>query len=162
MIMKFIKLVWMLSVFVIIVFTFVFDGVRVFDFVLGNYTTKVMKVSGNVYETYSRRKSITINGHIDKEKVYFSRFDDKIEELFSLYPGITIEENKIKELNAAYPNTFRNSNKDSKNIEVLKFKNSNIVMLTKDNEFKRWKTRLWLFSLYSMISTIILILIKKK
>ena len=159
--MKFIKIVWILSLAVIIIFHIAFESFRIFDFITGNYNLKIMNISGYSYNTSSRSNSTTINGYIGKEKVYFSRFDDKIGELFSLYPGITMENNEIKELQDVFPNTFKKDD-NPKSIEVLKFKNSNIVMLTKDNEFKRWKMHLYLFSLYSLISIIILILIKKK
>lgn len=160
--MKFIKIVWILSVFIIIVFNLAFEGFRIYDFITENYNVKTMKVSNYNYSSSSKRKSITINGYIGKEDVYFTRFDDEIEELFSMYPGITIENKQINELNSVYNDTFKNSKTNSKNIEVLKFKHSDIVMLIKDDEFKRWKTRLYMFSSYSIISIVILILIKKK
>ena len=161
--LKSIKIFWILSVAVIIIFHVAFESFRVFDFITGNYTVKTMNISGYLYNTSSRSKSITITGScFGNEEVYFSRFDNEIGELFSLYPGIAMENNEIEELSSIFPNTFKNSHNNSKNIEVLKFKNSNIVMLTKDNEFQRWKMRLYLFSLYSLISIIILILIKKK
>jgi hypothetical protein len=160
--MKFIKVIWVLSVAIILIFHIAFEGFRIFDFFTENYSVKTMKILSSNYSSSSKRKSITINGFIDKERVYFSRFDNEIGELFSLYPGIAMENNEIEELSSVFPDTFKNSYNDSKNIEVLKFKNSHIVMLTKDNEFQRWKIRLYLFSLYSLTSIILLILIKKK
>lgn len=160
--MKFIKIIWIVSVFIIIIFHITFEGYKIFDFLSKNYSIKTMEVTDYYYDTYSRRKSITINGFVDKERVYFTRFDDEIGELFSLYPGIATENKEIEKLSSVFPNTFKNSYNDFKNIEVLKFKNTQIVMLTKDNEFQSWKRRLFLFSIYCLTSIIILILIKKK
>lgn len=159
---KFLKIVWILSVFVIVVFNIAFDGYRILDFITGNHTVKTMKISDNSYETTSRRKSITIFGHVGSEKVYFSRFDDEIGKLYALYPEITSNELSANEDNKIISFALLDVNLDnSKHIEVIKFKHSQIVMLTKDNEFQRWKNSLYLFAIYSMVSIIILIFMKK-
>lgn len=159
--MKFLKIIWILSVAVIITFFMAFESFRIYDFITTNYSVKTMKISSYSYNSSSRNESITINGFIDNEDVYFSRFDNEIEELSSMYPGITMGKNKIEELSSIFPDTFKNSIKASKNIEVLKFKNSNRVMLIKDKEFERWKIHLYIYSIYSLISIIILIYTKK-
>lgn len=159
--MKFIKIVWILSVFVILIFYVVFESFRIYDFFTGNYTIETMQVSDYNYSSNSRRKSITIIGHIKNQRVYFSRFDNEIEELYNLYPGIasdklSSEDKKI--ISSVFPDSNLES---SKTIKVLKFKHSQIVMLTKDNEFQSWKTNLYFFTFYCIMSIILFIIIRK-
>jgi hypothetical protein len=140
--MKAIKIIWLASVFVILFFNIAFDGFRTFDYLFDNYSKKEMTVTKYSFDSSSRRKSITIEGVVDKNKVYFSRFDKDIDSLYNLYPAIFSKEKK---------ETI---------IKVLKFQHSNIVMLL-DDEFNHWKTRLFFSGIYCLISIIIFIYIKK-
>lgn len=141
--MKTIKIIWWVSVFVIIFFNIAFDGYRIFDYLLNNYSKKEMVITDHSYNSSSRRRSITVFGTVDKRKVYFSRFDEDIDNLNNAYPEIFSEENKHFVMS------------------VLKFKHSNIVMLIDDNELSRWKARLFFSGIYSLISILILLFLKK-
>lgn len=142
--MKFIKVFWLGSVVVIMLFNIVFEGNRIVDFVLGNYSIKTMKVSKTFFNSSPRRKSITVVGHIDMKEVNFSRFDDEIDDLYSLYPNIS-DNNLNKTIN----------------IEVLKFNSSDKVMVISGNEFDSWKMYLYYSFLYCIISSLILFYLKK-
>ena len=131
---KFLKIVWYLSVLVVFFFNLFFNGWRIFDYVQGNYAVKKMNVENYSYNSTSRRKSITIEGYIDNEKVYFSEFDKNIDKLYQLYPTIFSEN-------------------ENTTIEVLKFKNYQNLLLP--SEFKDWKTELLLSVLYIVVSLLI-------
>ena len=131
---KFLKIVWCLSVFIVFFFNLFFNGWRIFDYVQGNYAVEKMNVENYSYNSTSRRKSITIEGYIDNEKVYFSEFDKNIDKLYQLYPTIFSEN-------------------ENTTIEVLKFKNSHNLLLP--SEFKDWKTELLLSVLYIVVSLLI-------
>ena len=131
---KFLKIVWCLSVFIVFFFNLFFNGWRIFDYVQGNYAVEKMNVENYSYNSTSRRKSITIEGYIDNEKVYFSEFDKNIDKLYQLYPTIFSEN-------------------ENTTIEVLKFKNYQNLLLP--SEFKDWKTELLLSVLYIVVSLLI-------
>lgn len=126
-------------------FDFILDGKRFLDFVSNNYYNSSMKVSKYSYYNSGRAASITIEGNINLEKVYFSKFDDNIDDLTSFYPNIqdTMLNKKI-------------------NIKILKFKNSKNVMTLYDDEFTSWKNRLYLDLMYYIFSIIIFIILKMK
>lgn len=143
----FIKIWWYLSIIVIFVIPILLDGFRILDYLADNYTTKEMVVKYYSYDSSAERKSITIEGVVDKERVYFSRFNEDIENLYSLYPLIFSE------------------NKKDFIINVLKFKHSHIVMLIDDNELIKWeKEKLWcgIYIFFSIVIIFINRLIVKK
>jgi hypothetical protein len=128
--MKTIKILWCVSVLVVFLFFMSFEGYRIFDYVSGDYTVQKMTITDSSYESTPKRKSVMINGNINGEKVYFSRFDEHISELYNLYPFLS------------------SNNKNTSVIEVLKFKHSHKVMLLNDDEFTQWKKHLLMSSLY--------------
>jgi hypothetical protein len=139
--MKAIKIIWYLSILLIFLFNVFFDGYRIFDYCLGNYSMEKMKITNSSSNSSPKRRSLTIEGNINGENVYFSRFDDDINELYNFYPVL--------------------SSKDKKNsiINVIKFKNSENVMLFDGNEFEQWKRNLLLYSLYIFFSVIIILML---
>ena len=135
---KFFKIVWVLSVLIIFTISILFDGFRIFDYIFNNFSKKEMTITNYSYDSSSRIRSITIEGVIDKKKVYFSRFDENIDKLNSLYPKILLK------------------NEERFVINVLKFKHSNIVMLIDDDELLKWKREKILSSIYIFSSLLII------
>lgn len=135
---KFFKIVWVLSVLIIFTISILFDGFRIFDYIFNNFSKKEMTITNYSYDSSSRIRSITIEGVIDKKKVYFSRFDENIDKLNSLYPKILLK------------------NKERFVINVLKFKHSNIVMLIDDDELLKWKREKILSCIYIFSSLLII------
>ena len=134
----FINICWYLSIIIIIVFNISFEGYRIFDYIFKDYTTKEMVIKDYSYDSTARRKSITIEGVVDKERVYFSKFDEDVDKLFNLYPVI-----------------FSN-NKKTFVIKVLKFKHSHKVILVDDNELIKWERNMLISGLYILISIVII------
>jgi hypothetical protein len=130
--------VWVLSVLIIFTISILFDGFRIFDYIFNNFSKKEMTITNYSYDSSSRIRSITIEGVIDKKKVYFSRFDENIDKLNSLYPKILLK------------------NEERFVINVLKFKHSNIVMLIDDDELLKWKREKILSSIYIFSSLLII------
>ncbi|OMQ09280.1 hypothetical protein [[Flexibacter] sp. ATCC 35103] len=140
--MKAVKIIWILSVVVIFLFNLFFDGYRIFDYALGNYSVRKMTIINSSYNVTSKRKSLTIDGSVNEGKVYFSRFDEDINELYNFYPSLS---SKIK---------------NTPIINVLKFKHSNNVILLDDDEFIQWKKHLLIYCSYMFFSVIFFILFK--
>jgi hypothetical protein len=139
--MKAIKIIWYLSILLIFLFNVFFEGYRIFDYCLGNYSIEKMTITSSSSNSTSKRKSVTFQGTINEEDVYFSRFDDDINELYNLYPFLSSKK------------------KNNLIINVIKFKNSDNVMLFDDNEFGEWKKTMLFFSLYIFFSIIIIFML---
>ena len=146
----FFKLVWYLSVVVVFLFFIVIEIHRIYDYVMNNYSIQKMKIADYYYNYGISGKgggtgtSIIVIGYISEERVYFSRFNEGIDKLYSLYPQ------------------FFSNDKKTYKIKVLKFEHSHRVMLADDDEFSKWKRNLLLSFSYIILSIIIALYIKNK
>lgn len=118
----------------VFLFNVFFDGYRIFDYAFRNYSVQKMTITNSSRNSSAKRKSLTIEGNVGDRKVYFSRFDDNINELFNLYPFL--------------PSKIGNAPM----INIIKFKHSNKVILLDDDEFVQWKKHLLISSLYVFFS----------
>lgn len=141
---KFIKVVWILSAFVILLVNICFEGYRMFDLATKNYDIAIMEVSNVSFYSTARGSVMSVIGYIGKQKVNFAKFDKEIDDFFSFYPHI-----------------YSYEKGESVTIEVMRFTHSNRVTPTYNNGFHKWKLYIYTSSLYSILSITLLILIKK-
>ncbi len=99
-----------------------------------------MIVLNKEYNISAKRKSTTFFGILENKKVYFTKFDNETDQIYNVYPGI---ENKITK------------------IDVIKFRNSEIVMTTIDNELEKWKNEKKTCITISLISILIFVFLNK-
>ncbi|TDP01677.1 hypothetical protein EV145_104387 [Flavobacterium sp. 245] len=124
---------------IIILFHIIFEYNIIEDYLKNDFSVKKMVVNNKEYNSSSKRKSITFSGIVENKNVYFTKFDDEIDLIYNAYPDI--------------------GNKVTK-IDVVKFRNSKIVMTTINNELEKWKNEKKTCITISFISLLIFIFLK--
>jgi archaellum component FlaC len=136
----FFKITTFLIPIIIILFHIFFEYDIIKDYLKNDFSVKEMVVKNKEYNSSSKRKSITFFGILEKKDVYFTKFDDEIDKIYNAYPDI---ENKVTK------------------IDVIKFRNSKIVMTTINNELEKWKNEKKTCIAISLISLLIFIFLNK-
>lgn len=125
---------------VIILFHIVFEYNIIQDYLKNDFSVKEMIVQNKEYNISAKRKSTTFFGILENKKVYFTKFDNETDQIYNAYPGIGYKITKI---------------------DVIKFRNSEIVMTTIDNELEKWKNEKKTCITISLISILIFVFLNK-
>ena len=136
----FFKITTFLIPIIIILFHIFFEYDIIKDYLKNDFSVKEMVVKNKEYNSSSKRKSITFSGIVENKNVYFTKFDDEIDKIYNSYPDI--------------------GNKVTK-IDVIKFRNSKIVMTTINNELEKWKNEKKTCISISSISLLIFLFLNK-